>query len=132
MFHNKACTEQKNLILEKTTTSVEISQEREQHGHMPTNSFGKPWQNYRTLTNSLLHGKEPSADDKRIPGTSEIGINCKPYKINMNRHGKYSFIKAGDDKLNEVETMKESKKEETGLKAAAKHQAIGKKRQNMT
>ena len=111
MFHNKACTEQKNLILEKTSTSVEISQEQEQHGHMATNSFGKPWQNDSTLTNSVLHGKEPSADDKRMQGKSEIGINCKPYKINMKRHGKYSFIKAGDDKLPEVEKPKERKQE---------------------
>ena len=30
MYHNKGCNEQKNLILEKTSTSVEISQEQEQ------------------------------------------------------------------------------------------------------
>ena len=85
---------------------VEISQEQEQHGHMPSNSFCKPWQNDSTLTNSLHHGKDPSTDDKGIRGTSEIGINCKPYKVNMNRHGKYSFTKTGDDKLPEVETPK--------------------------
>ena len=90
---------------------VEISQEQEQHGHMPKNSFGKPWQNDSTLTNSLHHGKEPSTDDKRIPGTSEIGINCKPYKINMKRHGQYSFTKTGDDKLPGVETPTERKKQ---------------------
>ena len=83
---------------------VEISQEQEQH--MPSNSFCKPWQNDSTLTNSLHHGKDPSTDDKGIGGTSEIGINCKPYKINMKRHGKYSFTKTGDDKLPEVETPK--------------------------
>ena len=85
---------------------VEISQEQEQHGHMSSNSFCKPWQNDSTLTNSLHHGKDPSTDDKGIRGTSEIGINCKPYKVNMNRHGKYSFTKTGDDKLPEVETPK--------------------------
>ena len=85
---------------------VEISQEQEQHGHMPSNSFCKPWQNDSTLTNSLHHGKDPSTDDKGIRGTSEIGINCKPYKVNMNIHGKYSFTKTGDDKLPEVETPK--------------------------
>ena len=42
-----------------------------------------------------------------MPGTSEIGMNCKPYKINMKRHVKYSFTKAGDDKLPEVATAKE-------------------------
>ena len=83
---------------------VEISQEQEQHGHMSSNSFCKTWQNDSTLTNSLHHGKDPSTDDKGIRGTSEIGINCKPYKVNMNRHGKYSFTKTGDDKLPEVET----------------------------
>ena len=90
---------------------VEISQEQQQHEHMPSNSFCRPWQNDSTLTNSLHHGKDPSADDKGIRGTSEIGINCKPYKINMNRHGKYSFTKTGDDKVPEVETMKERKKQ---------------------
>ena len=85
---------------------VEISQEQEQHGHMSSNSFCKPWQNDSTLTNSLHHGKDPSTDDKGIRGTSEIGINCKPYTVNMNRHGKYSFTKTGDDKLPEVETPK--------------------------
>ena len=83
---------------------VEISQEQEQH--MPSNSFCKPWQNDSTLTNSLHHGKDPSTDDKGIRGTSEIGINCKPYTINMKRHGKYIFTKTGDDKLPEVETLK--------------------------
>ena len=90
---------------------VEISQEQEQHGHMPSKIFCKPWQNDSTLTNSLDHGKDPSTDDKGIRGTSEIGINCKPYKINMKRHGKYSFTKTGDDKLPEVETPKERKQE---------------------
>ena len=90
---------------------VEISQEQEQHEHMPSNSFSKLWQNDSTLTNSLHHGKHPSTDDKGIRGTSEIGINCKPYKINMKRHGKYSFTKAGDDKLPQVETPKERKQE---------------------
>ena len=90
---------------------VEISQEQEQHEHMPSNSFCKPWQNDTTLTNSLHHGKDPSTDDKGIRRTSEIGINCKPYKINMKRHGKYSFTKAGDDKLPEVETPKEIKQQ---------------------
>ena len=90
---------------------VKISQEQEQHEHMPSNSFCKSWQNDSTLTNSLHHGKDPSTDDKGIPGTSEIGINCKPYKINMKRHGKYSFTKTGDDKLPEVETPKERKQE---------------------
>ena len=90
---------------------VEISQEQEQHEHMPSNSFCKPWQNDTTLTNSLHHGKDPSTDDKGIQRTSEIGINCKPYKINMKRHGKYSFTKAGDDKLPEVETPKEIKQQ---------------------
>ena len=88
---------------------VEISQEQEQHAHMPSNS--KPWQNDSTLTNSLHHGKESSTDDKGIRRTSEIGINCKPYKINMKRHGKYSFTKTGDDKLPEVETPKRRKQE---------------------
>ena len=90
---------------------VEISQEQEQHGHMTSKIFCKPWQNDSTLTNSLDHGKDPSTDDKGIRGTSEIGINCKPYKINMKRHGKYSFTKASDDKLPEVETPKERKQE---------------------
>ena len=70
-------------------------------------SFCKPWQNDSTLTNPLHHGKDPSTDDKGIQGTSEIGINCKPYKINMKRHGKYSFTKKSHDKLPEVETLKE-------------------------
>ena len=78
---------------------------------MPSNSFCKPWQDESTLTNSLHHGKHPSTDDKGMQGTSEIGINCKPYKINMKRHGKYSFTKTGDDKLPEVETPKERKQE---------------------
>ena len=90
---------------------VEISQEQEQHEHMPSNSFCKPWQNDTSLTNSLHHGKEPSTDDKGIRRTSEIGINCKPYKINMKRHGKYSFTKTGDDKLPEVQTPKERKQQ---------------------
>ena len=90
---------------------VEISQEQEQHEHMPSNSFCKPWQNDTTLTNSLHHGKDPSTDDKGIRRTSEIGINCKPYKINMKRHGKYSFTKAGDDQIPEVETPKEIKQQ---------------------
>ena len=90
---------------------VEISQEQEQHGHMTSKIFCKPWQNDSTLTNSLDHGKDPSTDDKGIRGTSEIGINCKPYKINMKRHGKYSFTKTGDDKLPEVETPKGRKQE---------------------
>ena len=83
---------------------VEISQEQEQH--MPLNSFCNPWQNDSTLSNSIHHGKDPSTDDKGIRGTSEIGIICKPYTINMKRHGKYSFTKTGDDKLPEVETPK--------------------------
>ena len=78
---------------------------------MPSNSFCKPWQNHSTLTNSLNHGKEPSTDDKGIRRTSEIGINCKPYKINIKRHGKYSFTKTSDDNLPEVETPKERKQE---------------------
>ena len=90
---------------------VEISQEQEKHEHMASNSFCKPWQNDSTLTNSLHHGKDPSTDNRRMPGTSEIGINCKPYKINMKRHGKYSFTKTGDDKLPQVETPKERKQE---------------------
>ena len=90
---------------------VEISQEQEQHEHMASNSFCKPWQNDSTLTNSLHHGKDPSTDNRRMPGTSEIGINCKPYKINMKRHGKYSFTKAGDDKLPEVATLTDRKQE---------------------
>ena len=90
---------------------VEISQEQEQHGHMPSKSLCKPWQNDSTLTNSLHHAKDPSRDDKGIPITSDIGINCKPYKINMKRHGKYTFTKTGDDKLPEVETPKERKQE---------------------
>ena len=93
---------------------VEISQEQQQHEHMPSNSFCRPWQNDSTLTNSLHHGKDPSTDDKGLRGTSEIGINCKPYKINMKRHGQYSFTKTGDDKLPEVETPKERKKERRG------------------
>ena len=92
-----------------------------------------PWQNNTTLTNSTHHGKDPSGDDKIIVGKSEIGINCKPYKINMKRHGKYSFTKTGDDKLPEVATPEERKqKEDTALTAAAKHQPIGKNRQIMT
>ena len=55
--------------------------------------------------------RNPSTDDKGIGGRSEIGINCKPYKINMKRHGKYSFTKTGDDKLPQVETPKERKQE---------------------
>ena len=88
---------------------VEISQEQEQHAYMPSNS--KPWQNDSTLTNSLHNGKDPSTDNRRMPGTSEIGINCKPYKINMKRHGKYSFTKTSDDKLPQVETPKQRKQE---------------------
>ena len=90
---------------------MEISQEQQQNEHMPSNSFCKPWQNDSTLTNSLHHGKEPSTDDKGIRGTSEIGINYKPYKINMKRHGKYTFTKTSDDKLPEVETPKERNQE---------------------
>ena len=86
---------------------VEISQEQEQHEHMASNSFCKPWQNDSTLTNSLQHGKYPSTDNKGIQRTSEIGINCKPYKINMKRHRKYSFTKTSDDKLPELEAPKE-------------------------
>ena len=78
---------------------------------MPLNIFCRPWQNYSTLTNSLCRGKEPLPDDKRIRGTSDIGINCKPYKINMKRDTKYSFIKACDDKLPEGETPKERNQE---------------------
>ena len=78
---------------------------------MASNSFCKPCQNDSTLTNSLYHGKDPSIDNRRMPGTSEIGINCKPYRINMKRHGKYSFTKAGDDKLPEVARRKERKQE---------------------
>ena len=37
--------------------------------------------------------------------------NCKPYKINIKTHGKYSFTKTSDDKLPEVETPKERKQE---------------------
>ena len=88
-------------------------------------SFCKPWQNNSTLTNSLHHGKDPSTDDKGIRGTSEIGINCKPYEINMKRQGKYSFTRTSDDKLPQVQTpKKESKKEETALTTAAKHKRL--------
>ena len=52
-----------------------------------------------------------STDDKRVRGKSEIGINCKPYKINTKRHGKYIFTKTGDDKLPEVKTPKEIKQQ---------------------
>ena len=48
-------------------------------------------------------------DAKGIRGTSEIGINCKPYKINMKRHGKYSFSETSDDKLPQVEKPKQRK-----------------------
>ena len=78
---------------------------------MPSNSFCNPWQNDSTLTNSLHNGKDPSTDNRRIPGTSDTGINCKLYKINMKKHGKYSFTKTGDDKLPQVETPKERKQE---------------------
>ena len=115
MYKNKPSTREKNLILEtkkdikgQQTPSRNFSQQ--QHEQMPSNSFCNPWQNDSTLTNSLHHGKESSAD-KRVQGTSKIGINCKPYKINMKRHGKYSFTKTGDDKLHEVETLKERKQE---------------------
>ena len=73
---------------------------------MPSNNFCNLCQNNSTFTNSLHHGKDPSTDDKRIRGTSEIGINCKPYKINMKRHGKYTLTKTGDDKLCEVQKPK--------------------------
>ena len=101
----------KKRISKDSKIPVEISQEHEQHEHMASNSFCKPWQNDSTLTNSLHHGKDPSTDNRRMAGTSEIGINCKPYKINMKRHGKYSFTKAGDDKLPEVATPKERKQQ---------------------
>ena len=45
---------------------VKISQEQEQHEHMPSNIFCKRWQNDSTLTNSTHHGKDPSTDDKGI------------------------------------------------------------------
>ena len=102
-FH---CTEECNIgnnikikISIDSKIPVEISQEQEQHAHMPSNRFCKPWQNDSTLTNLLHHGKDPSTDDKRTQGRSNIDINCKPYKINMKRHGKYSFTKTSDDKL---------------------------------
>ena len=97
----------KKRISKDSKIPVEISQEQDQHAYMPSNSFCKPWQNDSTLTNYLHHGKNPSTHNRRMPGTSEIGINCKPCKINMKRHGKYSFTKAGDDKLPEVATPKE-------------------------
>ena len=118
IYYNKASSN-KNVLLE-TTSKNDINRQQNTsrifsgtraNEHMPSNSFCKPWQNDTTLTNSLHHGKDPTTDDRRIPGTSEIGINCKPYKINMKRHGKYSFTKASDDKLPEVTTQKERKQE---------------------
>ena len=82
---------------------------------MPSNNFCNPWQNNSTFTNSLHHGKDASTDDKRIWGTSEIGINCKPYKINMKRHGKYTLTKTGDDKLCEVQKPTWRKKRRDSL-----------------
>ena len=50
----------------------------------------------------------------------------------MKRHGKYSF-KAGDDKLPEVETLKERNHERRDrLDSCCQAPTIGKKRQNMT
>ena len=113
-FHStEKCNIRNNIKIRISIDSkipVEISQEQEQHGHMPSNSFCQPWQNYSTVTNSLHHGKETSAD-KRIQRTSEININCKPYKIKIMRQGQYSFTKTGDDKLPEVETPKERNQE---------------------
>ena len=81
-FHStEKCNIRNNIKIRISIDSkipVEISQEQEQHGHMPSNSFCQPWQNDRTLTNFLHHGKETSAD-KRIQGTSDININCKPF-----------------------------------------------------
>ena len=71
---------------------------------IPVNEGGFP---FMDPTDSVHHGKDPSTDDKGIPRTSEIGINCKPYKINMKRHGKYSFIQTTDDKLPQVEKPKD-------------------------
>ena len=69
--------------------------------------------------NNLL--QERSTDDKRIRGTSDIVINSKQYNINMKRHGKDSFAKTGDDKLCEVQSLNEGRREETALTSAAKH-----------
>ena len=71
-FHStEECNIGKNIKIRISIDSkipVEISheQEQQQHEQMPSNSFCKPWQNDSTLTNSLHHGKEPSADDKRM------------------------------------------------------------------
>ena len=99
---------------------------------MPSNSFCQPLQNDSTLTNSLHHGKEPSAD-KRIQGTINIAINCKPYKINMKRQGKYSFTKTGDDKLPDVKTPEERKQERRdSLEQLLPNTVFGKNQQSMT
>ena len=111
MYHTKPSTPEKILIM-KTKKDIKGQQNasrnfsQQQHEQMPSNSFCKPWQNDSTLTNSLHNGKKPSTDDKVIRGTSEIGINCKQYKINMKRHAKYTLTKKGDDKLCEVEKPK--------------------------
>ena len=62
MYQNKPSTRENNLILEtkkdikgQQNTSRNFSQQ--QHEHMPSNSFCKPWQNDSTFTNSLHHGK---------------------------------------------------------------------------
>ena len=96
-------------IYSKIPVEISHKEEQQQHEQMPSNNFCKPWQNDSTLTNSLHHGKEPSAD-KRIQGTSEIDINCKLYKIKIMRPWKYNFTKTSGDKLCEVETPKGRKK----------------------
>ena len=51
----------------------------------------------------------------------------------MKRHGKYSFTKTGDDKLPEVETPKERKKERRdSLDNCCQTPCFGNNRQSMT
>ena len=84
MYKNKPSTREKNLVLE-TKKDIKGQQNSSRkffttatwRNKMPSNSFCQPWQKNSTLTNSLHHGKEPSAD-KRIQGTIKIAINCKP------------------------------------------------------
>ena len=87
---------------------VEIlnGKEEQQYQSMSSNSLWKSWENETTFTNSQHDAQHTNMDAKKSQQTSDIGINCKLYKIKSARHGKYSFAKTGDDKVDEAETPK--------------------------
>ena len=69
-----------------------------------------------------------SADDKRVRRTSQIGINCKPYKIKIMRQDNTASPKQVMISCVKWKNLNEERREETALTVATKHQAIGNNR----